>query len=106
MNLLEERLLKILGRCVIVGVEKSEKVFEHTAGSTRSRHKLHNPPSLALLVVGPHFYIVFHLIGIDALDASAHGGSCFYLKEREACFKLFKLMIELLLAYPFLGKLL
>ena len=42
MDVVKEFFLKVCSRNIIIRTQKFEHILEHTAGRTRSRHKLHN----------------------------------------------------------------
>ena len=73
-NIIEILLFKICGRFVIVGIDKGKHIFEHAAGSTRSRHKLHHLLALSLILL-PSIYKTLALSIAGSYDTTTDGGS-------------------------------
>ena len=98
-------LLEIGGGHVVVGTEEREHVLEHAAGSTRCGNELHDFPPLGLIGI-PCVDILFPFRFIGSHDAMADAGGSLQAEERETCFKLFQLNVDLLRGDTLLGDLL
>ena len=76
MNVIEEFLLKIGSRFVILGTQEFEHILEHTAGSSRSRNKL-DDFLITCLVCIPCGKILFAFFLIGFHNTSVfYGSSC------------------------------
>ena len=105
LDAVEVFLLKVGGRHVIVGIQEAEHILEHAAGSTRSGHELHDFAPLGLIGI-PGIDILFPLCLVGSHDTMADAGGSLQAEERETCFKLFQLNVNLLRGDTLLGDLL
>ena len=105
LDAVEVFLLKVGGWHVIVGIQEAEHILEHAAGSTRSGHELHDFAPLGLIGI-PGVDILFPLCLVGSHDAMADAGGSLQSEERETCFKLFQLNVNLLRGDTLLGDLL
>ena len=96
VDIVEEVLLKVGCRNVVVGRKESEEILEHTAGCTTGGHKLHNLVAF-LKILFPVGNVLVTLDFIGSHDAMADSSCCLNTQEWETCLYLFELMLHLLL---------
>ena len=73
----EEFLLEVGSRNIIVGSKECKQILEHTACSTTCRYKLNNLVSF-FLILAPFFYILVTFFGCGQENAIAYSRSSLY----------------------------
>ena len=104
LDTVEVFLFEIGGGHVVVGIDKSKHVLEHTAGGTRSRHELYHTFACCF-VLFPSLLVFEACLGIGGNDTMSDTGGCFQLQERESGFELIQLILDLLLGNTLLSDL-
>ena len=105
LDIVEIFLLKFGGGHVVVGIDESEDILEHTAGGTRGGHELDDATAGGFVLL-PCVYILLAFCGSRCHDATADGCGGFELEEGESGLKLSQLGFDLLLRDSFLSQLL
>ena len=103
--LVEVFLLKVGSGHIVVGVNKSKHVFEHTTGGTTGGHKLYHALACCLVIV-PCGNQLLALGCVGSNNTVTDTCSCLQLQEWETCLKLVQLIFDLLLGDTFLSNLL
>ena len=105
LDRVEILLLEVGRRHVVVGIHEGKHVLEHTTGSTRGRHELHDLVACGLVLI-PSVLILLASRCIGGDDTLTDTGCCLQLQEWEARLKLIQLILNLLLGDTLLSNLL
>ena len=99
----EECLLKLCSRFVILCGQKLEQILEHTTGSARSRNKLHDD-FIRILISIPCSQICFLIFCVRSQYAFFYGSGSVQFQIRKTRLEASQLFCYLRLRDAFLGK--
>ena len=80
LNLVEVLLLEVCGGHIVISINESEHVFEHSTGGTRCGYKLHDFVACSFVLV-PYLLELLALVSIGGNDATPD--TCCSLKFQE-----------------------